>query len=156
MLKFYSSPCDLFVCYKSPQADNSPQAFDAILPEPLPQLHQPYLQASTLCVFAFQFDVPAAQASFSFASWSYFLSNTFILCTIFQSSVPRGPHQRIPPVSCFSGINVCLKTISNSPVKAPDLIPAKLTVKHKSDSIYDLGQLKQSYNSLATLWLISS
>ena len=56
-----------------------------------------------------------------------------------QSSMPRLPHLSTPPVSCFSGITVCLKTISPSPIKASRQIPAKLVVKHKDMGPADIG-----------------
>ena len=54
-------------------------------------------------------------------------------------SMPRGPHQTMPPVSCFSGITVCIKTISTSTIKAPRQLPVKLIVKHKEIGPADVG-----------------
>ena len=58
---------------------------------------------------------------------------------ILQSSMPRLPHLTAPPVSCFTGITVCLKSISSSPIKASRQVPVKLTVKHKDMGPADIG-----------------
>ena len=53
--------------------------------------------------------------------------------------MPRGPHQVTPPISCFTGLTVCLKTIRTSSIKAPRLLPVKLMVKHKDMGPADIG-----------------
>ena len=53
--------------------------------------------------------------------------------------MPRLPHLATPPVSCFSGITVCLKTISDSSIKAPRQVPVRLVVKHKDMGPADVG-----------------
>ena len=53
--------------------------------------------------------------------------------------MPRGAHQPTPTISCFSGITVCIKTISDSTIKAPRQLPVKLIVKHKDIGPGDIG-----------------
>ena len=59
------------------QADNSPGALDAIMPEPFLQLHRSHL----------------------------------------QTSMPLPDHLTSPTVSCFTGVTVCLSSISASPIR---------------------------------------
>ena len=59
------------------QADNTPGALNAILPEPFLQMHRPHL----------------------------------------RSSMPLPPHLTRPPISCFTGVTVCLASVSASPIR---------------------------------------